>query len=213
MMGAWNAWSEHRMSAIHHLKLPLKSADVRMLRAGDLVYLDGEIVATAGFPTHQRLMETITGVRELPFALDGAAFFHLGSYITEDAGGIKIEYINPTTSTRFNDLMPTLIRRFDLRLVGGKGGLDTRSVEAMRETGCAYLSFLGGGAPLHSAAIQRVVDVGWSDLVSHFRLLKLDVRELGPLTVAIDAHGASLYDELSARAHSMLPDVIKSLKR
>ncbi len=202
------------MSAIHYLRLPLNEQDVRNLRAGDLVFLNGEIVVTAGFPTHQRLMETIEGERKLPFPIHNAAFFHLGSYISEDAsGGVTIEYINPTTSTRFNDLMPTMIRHFQFRLVGGKGGLDMRSVEAMRESGCAYLSFLGGGAPLHSAAIHRVIDVGWPDLVSHFRLLKLEVSGLGPLTVGVDAHGASLYDALSARAKQMLPEIIEDMGR
>jgi fumarate hydratase subunit beta len=202
------------MSAIHHLNLPLSEDTVRTLRAGDLVYLDGEIIVTAGLPTHQRLTGTITGQWELPFALDGAAFFHLGSYISEQSdGNITIEYINPTTSTRFNDLMPTLIAHFNLRLIGGKGGLDHRSVEAMQKTGCAYLSFLGGGAPLHSAAIKRVIDVGWSDLVSHFRLLKLEVAGLGPLTVGIDAHGASLYDILSARAAAILPQILDDMKK
>lgn len=200
------------MSAIHRLQLPVSEASVRNLRAGDLVMIDGEIVVTAGFPTHQRLMETIDGVRELPFDIHAAAFFHLGSYISEDAdGAVRIEYINPTTSTRFNDLMPAMIRHFRFPLVGGKGGLDRRSVEAMRETGSAYLSFLGGGAPLHTAAIKRVIAVGWPDLVSHFRLLKLEVSGLGPLTVGIDAHGASLYDTLSSRAQEMLPRIVEEM--
>ncbi len=34
------------------LKLPLSDTDVRELRAGDMVCLDGEIVITAGMPTH-----------------------------------------------------------------------------------------------------------------------------------------------------------------
>ena len=51
--------------------------------------------------------------------------------------------------------MPTFIRHFGLRAVGGKGGLDRACAEAMQEVGCVYLSFLGGGAPLLSDAIKR----------------------------------------------------------
>ena len=112
-------------------------------------------------------------------------------------------YLNPTTSTRFNAHMPRLIRELELHAVGGKGGLDRDCVEAMRETGCVYLSFLGGGATLHSQAIRRVVEVGWRDMLVHYRVVRLAVEGLGPVTVGIDAHGRSLYAEeqtLSARA-------------
>ena len=201
------------MTQVHHLNLPLDEAGGRALAAGDLVYLSGEIVVSAGLPAHHRLLEAIDGQRDFPFEMKHSAFFHLGSYIADTPeGGVYIEYINPTTSTRFNDLMPKLIGSLSLRMVGGKGGLDSRSVEAMRETGCVYLSFLGGGAPLHSQSIRRVVAVGSPDIVSHYRLLKLEVDDLGPLTVAIDAHGRSLYDELHASARAALPGILADLK-
>jgi fumarate hydratase subunit beta len=196
-----------------HLKTPVSEADVRALKLGDLVLLSGEVVMTAGLPTHERLIEHIDGKRELPFDVTNAPFFHLGSYITETERGLRVEYTNPTTSTRFNGLMPKLIRHFGFRLVGGKGGLDARCAEAMAEVGCAYLSFLGGGAPLHSQAILGVTDVGWNDLVSHYRLLKLKVQQLGPLTVAIDAHGNSQYDLLLKSAAARLPGIYDDLDR
>ncbi len=43
------------------------------------------------------------------------------------------------------------------------------ALKPCEEIGCIYVSFLGGGAPLHSDAIEAVVDVGWTDLVSHYR--------------------------------------------
>jgi len=196
-----------------HLKTPVSEADVRALNLGDVVLLSGEAVMTAGLPTHERLIEHVQGRRDLPFDLAGAAFFHLGSYITETTDGIRVEYMNPTTSTRFNGLMPSLIRHFRLRLIGGKGGLDARCTTAMAEVGCVYLSFLGGGAPLHSQAIVDVAEVGWDDLVSHYRLLKLRIRELGPLTVAIDAHGNSQYELLLKSAASRLPEIHCDLER
>jgi len=192
---------------LHSLQLPVTEADVRSLQLGDLVLLSGDIVITAGLPTHQRIIEAIEGRRELPIDLTGAAFFHLGSYSRDTDHGLEILYMNPTTSTRFNPVMPRIIRQFGLRMVGGKGGLDAQSVDAMREVGCVYVSFLGGGAPLHSDAIERLVDVGWDDLVSHYRLVKLRVKDLGPLTVAIDADGHSSYDELQASARDRLPEL------
>ena len=195
----------------HRLALPLKRVDIAALRAGDLVTLSGEIVITAGLPTHERLREAVAGTRELPFPMAGGTLFHLGSYSEDGAEGFRVRYMNPTTSTRFNRFMPELIRSLDLRLVGGKGGLDDACAEAMREAGCAYLSFLGGGCQLLSAAITGVVAVGWDDLIAHYRLVKLRVRDLGPLTVAIDCHGGSLYRELRDGAAAKLPALMGML--
>ena len=120
--------------------------------------------------------------------------------------------MNPTTSTRFNQLMPRIIRHFDLRAVGGKGGLDRACADAMKEVGCVYLSFLGGGSPLLSDAIKEVVAVAWEDLVAHYRLVKLRVEDLGPLVVAIDSKGNSLFEQLQKSARDRLGTILDELE-
>jgi len=199
------------MAKSYRFELPVGEDDVRQLELGDLVTLDGEIVATGGLPTHQRIIENIEGKTELPFPLDGAAFFHLPSYNVDEPGGTRIVYLNPTTSTRFNPLMPRIIRHYGLRIVCGKGGLDAECTRAMQEVGCVYLSILGGGATLHTEAVSEVVDVGWTDLISHYRLVRMRVRGLGPLTVGIDAHGNNGYEILEAEARARLPAIMAEL--
>jgi fumarate hydratase subunit beta len=196
------------------LRMPLSREDARSLRAGDMVLLDGEITITAGLPTHQRLLRCAEEGRDPPIALAGGSLLHLGSYSRETPeGGLEVLYMNPTTSTRFNALMPRLIRHFGLTAVGGKGGLDAACAGAMAEVGCVYLSFLGGGAPLHSAAIRAVREVAWNDLVAHYRLVRLAVEGLGPVTVGIDAQGRSLYHSLQERAAARLPAILAQLDR
>ncbi len=196
----------------HHMTLPLSEPDVRTLRAGDQLTLDGEMTITAGLPTHQRIQQHLDEHRPLPVDLHGGALFHLGSYSQDTPDGFEVLYMNPTTSTRFNPYMPGFIRRLGLRAVGGKGGLDRASARAMQECGCVYLSFLGGGAPLHSDAIKSVVSVHWTDLIAHFRLVTLRVESLGPLTVGIDAHGTSLYDDLHDTAAARMPEILATLR-
>jgi fumarate hydratase subunit beta len=194
------------------MKFPLSEAGARELRAGDQVVIDGEVVMSAGLPTIQRLVRCLDGAEPLPMALHGGSLFHLGSFSRETAGGgFEMLYLNPTTSTRFNAHMPRLIRELGLHAVGGKGGLDQSCVEAMQEAGCVYLSFLGGGATLHSEAIRRVVEVGWSDMLVHYRLVRLAVEGLGPVTVGIDAHGRSLYAEEQLAARERLPEILREL--
>ena len=200
------------MVTTHRLAVPFTAESVRQLRAGDQVILDGEINITAGLPTHQRMLEYLDAGKPLPVDLRGAAMFHLGSYSRDTPDGFEVLYMNPTTSTRFNPLMPRLIRELGLRAVGGKGGLNRECARAMQETGCVYLSFLGGGCPLLSDAITGVVGVHWTDLVAHYRLVTLRVEGLGPLTVGIDAHGCSLYDQLHDGAAARLPGILAEMR-
>lgn len=193
------------------LTLPISEAEVRKLEAGDFVLLDGEIVITAGLPTHQRIQDYVDAGKPLPIDLAGGTLFHLGSYSREQNGAFEVLYMNPTTSTRFNPFMPGFIRRFGLRMVGGKGGLDLACAAAMQEVGCVYLSFLGGGSALHSAAIKAVRQVAWDDLVAHYRLVKLQVESLGPLVVGIDSHGNSSFERLGQQARERMPEILAGL--
>lgn len=199
------------MSEPKVIDLPMSPETAASLKLGDMVMLQGPIVVTAGMPTHQRILDCIHEGKPTPIDLNAAAFFHLGSYSRETEKGFEVLYMNPTTSTRFNHMMPEIIRHFGLRCVGGKGGLDSACAAALKNVGGVYLSFLGGGAPLISAAIRRIEDVAWQDLVSHYRLVAMDVDELGPLTVAIDAHGNSLYDELSNQAKDKRHAIIEAM--
>jgi len=195
----------------HRMRFPLSAEDARSLRAGDQVILDGEIIVTAGLPTHERLLGCLKGAEALPMAMQGQTLFHIGSYSQDKAGHFEVLYINPTTSTRFNPFMPRLIDGLDLHAVGGKGGLDQASVEAMQRTGCVYLSFLGGGCTLLSAAVREVLEVGWSEMLTHYRVVRLRVEGLGPVTVAIDAHGHSLYADAAQQARASLPALMAEL--
>jgi fumarate hydratase subunit beta len=60
---------------IVRLDLPLTEAKVRSLSAGDFVTLDGEIVITAGLPTHDRIIECADAGRPLPIDIAGGARF------------------------------------------------------------------------------------------------------------------------------------------
>lgn len=197
--------------AVVHLNCPPSAEEVAGLQLGDLVYLSGEIVVTGGLPAHKRMIEYLDRGEPLPIAMDGV-FIHLPHMVEQQADGhYLIHYVNPTTSRRFDDFMPRLIRAFDLKIVGGKGGLGPAAAQAMAETGCAYVSLLGGGSPILSEAIKDVLAVAWTDFPPHFRLARLRIENLGPLTVGIDARGVSRYQALEDEARSRLPAIMAQL--
>lgn len=194
------------------LATPLDRETLRSLKLGDTVFLSGEAVATAGYPTHQRIVEYMASGRDLPINLTGAVLFHLGSFSRENGGRIEPQYVNPTTSTRFNAFIPAIARRYGLTAVAGKGGLDADCVQAFQEVGCVYFSMIGGAAPLLTAGVTEVVATGWDDLIMQFRLSKLRIADFGPLTVAIDAHGNSLYQRIASSAAGRMPDILARLR-
>ncbi|MGB3335599.1 MAG: fumarate hydratase C-terminal domain-containing protein [Devosia sp.] len=193
------------------INVPLTPQAARELRLGDVVYLRGEAVVTAGFPTHQRLVEGIAANAPPPIALQGGAFFHLGCMSRLQNGVQQPLYVNPTTSTRFNAFIPDIVRHYGITVLAGKGGLDAACIAAMREVGCVYLSIVGGAASLLTEGVREVMETGWDDLIQQFRLTRLRLDGFGPLTVAIDAHGNSLYEQLSTRAQSRLADIMTKL--
>ncbi len=200
-------------SRLHALSLPLTEDRVRELRVGDMVTLTGAVTVSIGIPTHQRMAQAARSGQPLPVDLAGGAFFHLSTYVREQDGRPVPLYLNPSTSTRYNAWMPDIVRGLGLRLVGGKGGLDAACVDALRDAGCAYLSFLGGGSPLLSRALRGVISSHWNEYISQFRLLTLDVQALGPATVSIDAHGNSAYEHLRERAASRMPGILARAKQ
>lgn len=201
------------MSHFHELTLPLSEAQARELRVGDMVTMTGPVTVSIGIPTHKRMAEAAHAGTALPVDIRGGAFFHLSTYVREQNGISQPLYLNPSTSTRYNAWMPDIVRGLGPRLVGGKGGLDSQSVAALRECGCVYLSFLGGGSPLLSRALRGVRSSHWNEYISQFRLLTLDVEALGPATVSIDAHGRSAYDDLGDQARARMPEILARLKQ
>lgn len=193
------------------LQAPLTPEVARSLAVGDVVFLSGEFIGTAGHPTHKRLYEAIERGESPPLDLRAAALFHLGSLSREVDGRVRPLYVNPTTSTRFNAFIPRIVRHFGITALAGKGGLDAECVAAMREVGCVYFSMIGGSAPLLTQGVHEVLETGWDDLIMQFRLTRFRIEDFGPLTVAIDAHGRSVYDELTNSAQERLPEIMARL--
>lgn len=201
------------MSRDYELTLPVRPEDLFHLRVGARVYLTGEIVSSAGLPTYQRLEREAREGIEPPVVLQDGCIFHLGASLEEKEGGWHLHYLNPTTSTRFDPLMPQLIRAHKLLLTGGKGGLAPESAAALAETGGIYVSFQGGGAPILTDAVEEVLGVAWPELVSHYRIVRLKVKRLGPLTVGIDSQGNSLYQQIDEVARARREEILAAMSR
>jgi len=94
-----------------------------------------------------------------------------------------------------------LMARYAVRLIVGKGGLGEGSRAAFREFGGAYLALVGGTAALETTWIEAIEDVDLDDLNPE-SLWRFRIRGFGPLRVAMDSHGGSLYAAVDANARA-----------
>ena len=82
----------------------------------------------------------------------------------------------------------------------GKGGMGNSTLSALKKYGGAYLLSPPGCAVIQSKSVQKVLDVHWLDLGMPEAMWVLDMKELGPLVVAMDSEGQSIFREVKDRA-------------
>jgi L(+)-tartrate dehydratase beta subunit len=97
-----------------------------------------------------------------------------------------------------------------VRVIIGKGGLREGSLEAFRELGGVYLAIVGGTAALETTWIEQIEDVDLDDLNPE-SLWKFRIRDFGPLLVAMDSHGESLFSVVNDEARSRRAAVLARL--
>ncbi len=192
------------------LSTPLSEEEVRSLNAGDEVLLSGPVF-TARDEAHLKALEMHERGEPLPFDLRGMAVYHCGPIMVRDGEGWKLVAAGPTTSSRMNMIEPEFIRAFGIRAIIGKGGMSKPTVEAMKEHGCVYLAFTGGAAVIASEGIARVESVHWLDLGMPEAVWHLEARGFGPLIVAIDAQGRSLYEKVDEKVRANLEQIRKDM--
>ena len=169
------------------LKTPIKYDDIKNLKAGEMVYITGDIY-TGRDAAHKRLFEMLEAGEDMPFDFEGQAIYYAGP--CPNKPGQVIGSVGPTTSGRMDAYSPRLIEA-GLKIMIGKGKRNSAVVESVKNHGGAYFSAIGGAAALMSRCVKSAQMVAFSDLGTE-AIRKLYVEEL-PVIVACDAEGNSLY--------------------
>ncbi|MBI4564593.1 MAG: fumarate hydratase C-terminal domain-containing protein [Planctomycetes bacterium] len=191
--------------AHYKLRPPLTEADIRQLKLEDTVTIDGTIFGIRD-ATQIRIFDE--GIAP-PADLTGSVCIHTAPGVRKLPDGTYEKIcIGTTTSTRMDRFVPGLLQQYGVRAIVGKGGFLQGSVDAMAKFGGAYLAIVGGAAALETLQIEEIEKVWWEDLMPEC-LWKFRVKDFGPLIVAIDSHGHSLYRDIQQRA----AERIKSLSQ
>ena len=179
------------------LTTPLADDDVRALKVGDVVLLDG-VIFTGRDAVHKYLHDG----GELDVIRDGV-IYHCGPVVLKDGDEYRVLAAGPTTSIREEPYQADIIERFGIKAVIGKGGMGKKTEQACKEHGCVYLHAIGGAAQIYAQAIQRVLSVRLEEFGSPEAVWELEVRNF-PAVVTIDAHGNSLHRVVQDRSQELL---------
>src|SRR5688572_24434799 len=192
--------------AHHDFTTPLTEAQSRALRVNDTVTLRG---ALFGIRDATQIHMFDHG-RKTRFDLRGHAVLHTAPNVRKTPTGYEPMCVGTTTSDRMERFTRPLMQQYGVRLVIGKGGLRDDSLRAFGEFGGAYLAIIGGTAALETTWVEAIEDVDLDDLHPE-SLWKFRVRGFGPLLVAMDAHGQSLYTNVQTDARSRRAEVLRRL--
>jgi L(+)-tartrate dehydratase beta subunit len=198
--------------AHYDLTMPITEAQARALRVDDTVTLNGTLFGLRD----ATLIHMFDRGRKTRFDLAGHAAIHTAPNVkkvdksAEHPTGYAPVCIGTTTSDRMERFTRPLMQQYGVRLVIGKGGLRIDSLNAFKEMGGAYLAIIGGTAALETTWVEAIEEVDLDDLNPE-SLWKFRVRGFGPLLVAMDSQGGSLYTKVGDKARAKREAALRKL--
>ena len=113
----------------------------------------------------------------------------------------------PTTSIREEPYQATVIAKYGIKAVIGKGGMGPKTLAACCDHGCVYLHAIGGAAQIYAVCIERVEGVYLEQFGSPEAVWQLRVKDF-PAVVTMDSHGRSLHQEVADVSKKQLEAVL-----
>jgi len=173
----------------YHFSLPVSSEDVKKLHTGDIIYVSGRIF-TARDEAHHLMLEK----NNVPFDPSDMALFHCGPLMKKTGDKWEVVSAGPTTSSRMEIFEDKFLEKYNVKIIIGKGGMGKNTQKALQKYISIYASYTGGAGALAADKVEEVEEVYWLDKLGMPEAVWIfRVKEFGPLVVAMDSHGESIY--------------------
>jgi len=173
------------------LKTPISEKDVRKLKIGDIVYLEGRKVHVVPMVVSTMPLLDSIDRGEPIFDLPGSVIYHCPCGFRKINGDYELRWVGATTSAMTEPVAPRLIE-LGVRVMMGKGGMGKDTLDAMQKYGAVYLSTVGATSAVLARGVTRVVKM----VDPSIWLSELEVKAFGPAIVAMDAHGHNLFEDV-----------------
>lgn len=171
---------------------PVSTEDLKDIKVGDIVYLDGSMT-TCRDVAHRRLVEE---GRELPVDVRNNAVFHAGPIIRPlENDKFEMVSVGPTTSMRMEKFEYEFVKQTGVKVIIGKGGMKENTERACKEFSAIHCVFPAGNAVVAATEVEEIVRAEWRDLGMPETLWNCRVKEFGPLIVSIDTEGNNMFEK------------------
>ncbi len=171
------------------LTCPVSEEQIRALKVGDVVLLNGEM--HMGRDALHHYLST----HDSPVDLKGAIIYHCGPVALQKDGKWFLNAAGPTTSIREEPFQADIIKKFGLRGVIGKGGMGKKTLAALKECGAVYFNAIGGAAQYYTKCITEVIGVDFLEFGIPEAMWHITVKDF-PVIVTMDAHGNSMHADV-----------------
>ncbi len=189
---------------------PVSAEDLKDIKVGDIVYLDGSMT-TCRDVAHRRLVEE---GRELPVDVRNNAIFHAGPIIRPlENDKFQMVSVGPTTSMRMEKFEYEFVKLTGVRVIIGKGGMKENTERACKEFGAIHCVFPAGNAVVAATEVEEIVRAEWRDLGMPETLWNCRVKEFGPLIVSIDAQGNNMFEKNKVEFNKRKDEAIAEICR
>lgn len=176
------------------LNTPISRKDILKLKIGDEVLLSG-VIFTARDLAHRFLLENNFK------KIKDSVIYHCGPVIK----GNNVIAAGPTTSARLNPYMPKLIKKYGLKAIIGKGGMDKHVLNALKGR-AVYFSAIGGVGVFY-AELMKIKNVYKKELGPTEAIWEFEIKDF-PLVVTMDSYGRSLHENVYRESKAIFQDLI-----
>lgn len=180
---------------MREIKLPASEADMRALHVGDVVAITG-VMMTARDAAHKYMVEEEAA--EVAEILAGGMIYHCGPVVKKEGESYSFVAAGPTTSIREEPYQAAVMKKYGVRGVIGKGGMEGKTLAACRELGAVYLSAVGGLATILAQSVKKVRTVYKLEEFGVPEAMWVIEVERFPAVVTMDSHGKSIHDDVLA---------------
>lgn len=184
---------------------PLTDDDVRQLRCGDVVLVNG-VAYAARDAAHKKMVELLDAGGSLPFDPVGAMLYYVGP--TPEKPGNSVGAAGPTTASRMDKYTPRMLE-VGIKGIVGKGGRGPEVREELKEHTAVYMAALGGGGALAALKIRSQKIIAFEDLGPE--AIREMVFEDFPVWVVNDCEGGNFYADTIEpwRKNELLPEGLR----
>lgn len=168
----------------------LTRAAVAQWQPGETLLLSGRLL-TGRDAAHKRIVDSLNSGTALPDGLDfrNRFIYYVGP--VDPVDGEAVGPAGPTTATRMDKFTDALLEKTGLIGMIGKAERGPAAIDSIRRHGAVYLIATGGAAYLVARAVRSAQVLAYPELGME-AVYEFVVEDM-PVTVAVDARGASVH--------------------